>query len=156
MSGTGVAIFPAILLKSNKTVLPKATAVLRVPKKSAESNSALFICNYIADRFRQLLLQFSVSLVIIEWPEFWGQSGRSYAASATGDLLWNACLIGTFIRTCNERHLYSIQLIPAAKWKGQLTKDAVAKRVQKITGAKFPNHACDAVGLGLYAQGHFE
>ena len=47
-------------------------------------------------------------------------------------------------------------LVEVKKWKGQLPKEIVAKRIDKrLPGLNIESHAYDAIGIGLFMKGEF-
>jgi len=91
-------------------------------------------------------------VVVIEMPGLWGGNAVSYAASATGGLFKLAVLVGML---GNELIYDALVHPPPMRWKGQLSKEAVRKRLVRATGrkARWPDHVEDAVGMGISAQG---
>jgi hypothetical protein len=80
-------------------------------------------------------------------------SAKGYAVAASGDLVKLSCLVGMIAGLCKAMGII-IYLVPVAKWKGQLTKEAVIYRIEKILGkCTYEKDEWDAVGIGLWAKG---
>lgn len=97
------------------------------------------------------------TLVVIEYPEVWSASAKSMASATSGDLLKLASLIGCLGLTA--RREADVLFITPARWKGQLSKEAVERRIKqvaKLDRLYYRNHVCDAVGMGYAAQGLFD
>jgi hypothetical protein len=92
----------------------------------------------------------------IEWPGIFSGDATSQAAAAKGDLFKLAALFGCLSSRLDQLDCLAIPL-PVARWKGQMPKDAVRRRIARAYGLKraerFPDHVEDAVGMGLAAQG---
>lgn len=103
---------------------------------------------------------FEINEVVLEGPVFMGGAG-GHTVAASGDLCKLAMLAGMLARAAHREHpAANILLAAPADWKGQVSKEAAARRIRKIMGADFPNgrisnHAIDAVGIGLWRQGKF-
>lgn len=73
-----------------------------------------------------------------------------------GDLVKLVMVVGSIVGILSTG-CYEIILIPVNRWKGQLPKDVVNKRVERFYGSNnckgFKTHAWDAVGIGLYYKG---
>lgn len=98
--------------------------------------------------------------VVIEVPSFWTGSAVGNAAAKSGDLIALAALVGMLIFQCHAAGLKVHHHTPQG-WKGQLTKDAVAARVNRsfvkhgLDPVPYKNHANDALGIALYQRGMF-
>lgn len=96
---------------------------------------------------------------VVEWPEFRAGDAVGHAAASSDSLGVLYYMCGQHARlahTCNCKMKYA----PVSEWKGQLPKRVVAKRIARAIGAEaedgtiIETHAWDAVGIGLWAQGH--
>lgn len=96
----------------------------------------------------------NLSHTYIEYPAYFGTASGDMVARR-GDLVKLSYCVGFIAGSMPG----TVTLIPVNKWKGQLPKDIVARRIQKILGAnacrEFKSHVWDAVGVGLYAKGCF-
>jgi len=92
--------------------------------------------------------------VLVEWPEFRGGSALGHAAAARDDVSKLAFLCGMIFGI----HPNVIP-VPVSKWKGQLKKETVNKRIERSighhakNGEQFSSHSWDAVGIGLWFLG---
>jgi len=91
-------------------------------------------------------------LVVAEFPRVW-QEATSHASATRGDLFKLAYLVGALDRACEALDMGTVQLISPSDWKGQLPKDALKRRVEKLLGVSYQDHELDAVGMGLAAMG---
>ena len=102
----------------------------------------------------ELIKEYDVEKVYIEQAAYHGTgSVKGQAAAAKGDLIKLAELIGGFRAICYLSESY-VELVPVIKWKGQLPKEVVKKRILKVwEGCTATNHDWDAVGIGFYLLG---
>jgi len=107
---------------------------------------------------KNLLTNYQPSEVVCEWPNFQGLASGGRGGGDLGDIGKLHFIIGNFARVCQEKEI-PFFLAPVTVWKGNLPKDVVNARLQKIlpeeqlTGVK--SHAWDAVGIGVWRQGRF-
>jgi hypothetical protein len=93
--------------------------------------------------------------IVLELPEFFQSAGGQLTARSQA-LVKLSMLTGA-IHYC----LGVGVLITPTKWKGQLPKEVVVKRLRKRLGTAVLNrvkpssHAWDAIGIGLYYLGEF-
>lgn len=80
------------------------------------------------------------------------QTMAGQAAADSGDLFKLAYLIGGYIRV-GQLGGAGVTLLTAPEWKGNMSKEITGRRVELATGLKYPNHICDAVGMGLHLAG---
>jgi Holliday junction resolvasome RuvABC endonuclease subunit len=93
--------------------------------------------------------------ILVEFPNMWAGSAVSAAASASGDLLKLAAMVGGIMALGHEIGS-TVSIVLPAKWKGQLDKDAVKVRVKRSLGIdEKSSHMNDAIGIGLWALGKF-
>lgn len=103
----------------------------------------------ILSTLKMLIMKYTAMELYIEYPAvFSGKLG--IAIAKRGDIVKLAFVTGIICGISWKR----FNLVPVNKWKGQLPKEVVKKRINKI----FPNyvlkdHEYDAVGLGLYLRG---
>lgn len=104
--------------------------------------------NYIIKMLKFYCKKYNVKEVYIEYPEVFNQS-----IALSGALTKLAYGVGVIVGALLPR---KVQLIKVREWKGNLPKDVVMRRIQKILPfAKARTHAWDAIGIGLYRQGRF-
>jgi Holliday junction resolvasome RuvABC endonuclease subunit len=108
----------------------------------------------ITTRFsNEVLASASPDRMLLEWPEMWSGSVKSQASASTGKLLKLAALCGA-LELVAVQHIPEVSLfVSANEWKGQLEKQAVNFRIRRALGRSYPNHAADAVGIGLAVLG---
>lgn len=91
--------------------------------------------------------------VYIEKPTF-ESSNRGLAAARSENLyklIWMFAGISNIIYAMG----HPLKEVSVSSWKGQLSKQQVISRINKILGQKYSNHIADAVGIGLYIKGDF-
>jgi hypothetical protein len=88
----------------------------------------------------------------IEGMQVWQNSLVSMTAATRGDLSLLSYIIGAYAASC-IRHGITLHL-PSPQWKGQLTYDALAIWVKRITGIEYSSEHClAAAGMGLSLSG---
>ena len=97
--------------------------------------------------------------IVMESPVFMRGTGGYMVASA-GDLCKLAMLTGHLAARVYDRFIGTqLTLVEPSKWKGQLPKNVVARRVQNLIPSidfkslRISNHAMDAIGIGLWRIG---
>jgi Holliday junction resolvasome RuvABC endonuclease subunit len=102
------------------------------------------------NEFEYMIQKYKIETVIIEGVENWQGSLKSRTASARQDTIKLAYLVGAYKAMCAERNIHSI-ILTAPQWKGQLSKEATRKRVDRILEIKTTcsEHIIDAIGIGL-------
>ena len=113
----------------------------------------------ITGLLEHLMAEHPLKMFVIEYPNFMqGSGGRMVAAS--GDLVKLSVLTGMLINV-GSRQCRTIRLVSPNEWKGQLPKSVTASRIKRTMGwtskqtLKPSDHALDAIGIGLWAQGRF-
>lgn len=155
LNGTGWAFFPRVIV--GKIEAPKITGVLTSPRNlgSWVERVSDLVC-----RMRGITCSLKPSILVIEMPELWAASSKSFASAVTknrepGDLFKLSYLVGGLGEMARETTTVCPSLVHPCAWKGQLPKLVVMARVQK----KYPDmrrirdHECDAIAMGLSAQG---
>lgn len=114
-----------------------------------------------AEQVEALCKKEGVTKVWIEFPVFYASSAGGYMVAATGDLLKLCACAGAIA----SRTGCLVVPVPVSRWKGQLPKKVVIKRIRSTLGdltcerleAKgLRDDAWDAVGIGLWAKGWFQ
>jgi hypothetical protein len=98
-----------------------------------------------------------INRVHIESVELWSGSSISYISGIRGDLFLLSYLVGIYFEFFISKNI-NTYLIPATKWKGQLSYGALLMKVANILGldeSMYSEHEINALGLGLYTQGRF-
>jgi len=114
------------------------------------------------DRIKFVLITFDLECkklskqykkVYIEQPQFFDSyQGR---AAAKSESLYKLIKVYGVIWTLLFQNNFEINEILASAWKGQLDKKKLQHRVQRRINIAYPDHICDAVGLGLFVKGIF-
>jgi hypothetical protein len=177
LGGTGFAFFPAFCTdcgyKSNQATAPGAIGVIH-------GSDGAWECSVrdITGEFQGLLAavreEYNVRGkvdVVFELPELWGGSAKSLTAATNGhdgepaSLFKQTYLVGALAQVAQSVSGNLPILISPQEWKGQLPKDAVEARIMSVLELqdiywhdgkkrkKLRDHECDAVGMGLAAQG---
>jgi hypothetical protein len=93
-------------------------------------------------------------LVVVEQPQLWSRSARSYSAAVRGDTFKLANLAGALWQAFREKA--HVVLVHPEEWKGQLSKKVTLGRLRRVfedETLKYGVHAMDAVGMGVAIQG---
>lgn len=87
----------------------------------------------------------------IEKPAF--QETDKGLVCARGGSLYK--LIKAYVLQCYilEQNKFKVVEVPIVRWKGQLDKKKVDIRIKNIINKEYPEHASDAVGIGLWVKG---
>ncbi len=157
LGGTGWAFFERIDTYAGKGKQKTKGFLYESPANSGVyfgKGAALGKTREICAWFDGLCGSLDPALVVIEWPEFWVSSAKSHAATAQGDLFKLVYLIGGMGEVIRKRGIGNPILVTPRKWKGQLSKGIVVKRIASRMGyINMEDHEEDAVGMGLAAQG---
>ena len=125
---------------------------IRCPKKIKELENIEQIF-YMSKKLNGILRQYKPLTCYIEGVTVWADSLKSITSAVRGNLIKLAYLIGSYSHTC-ELNGVAVRIVTPQEWKGQMSKEVVAKRVYRAVHLTFPNdHITDAVGIGLYALG---
>ena len=166
LGGTGYAVFSS----ESSVLLPILTGVVSPltnqeklwPQRQTEVMEKLFpilINNYFVKG------KWQITKAYIELPTmFMTPKGMACATGQNGadsSLVKLAVLVGRLYEMFDSESI-PVELIAVNEWKGTLPKKAVSARIQErlhlsCSGiAKFGDHACDAVGMGLYVKKVFK
>ena len=146
----GWAYFPA-----GKTFPSKAGLI----KPRTKGKSFFVRLHTTVTQYAVLLKRFSPDDVAIEWPTIHG-TAKGHAAAGSGSVIKLAFTVGKLAQVAEA---YGSNFIPVEiiKWKGQLKKPIVIKRLKQILPAKLlrrllpEDDTWDAIGIGLYMRGLF-
>lgn len=153
---TGVAVWDADTF--NERVRPVSVSMLTVGPGRREWPWAER-CKALGDKFAGLFKWQTVVRVYCELPAFF-EGATGHAAAAKGDVVKLAYLVGVYAGICHARGVV-FSPVPVIEWKGQLSKEIVARRIVKKIGRtaqdgqEFHADIWDAVGIGLYVKGLF-
>lgn len=94
----------------------------------------------------------SIKHVVVEYPQVFNSAeGRMIASK--GDVVKLSVLVGFLLGACHNYRRF-FEVVPVVKWKGQLPKKIVNKRVEQTLGLQkcsdFRKDEWDAVGLGIW------
>jgi len=151
--GTGYAYYPELYLSGNKAHFepPVRFGNVYPKKRSRWELKSQELCAWF-DGFTNGI---KPNVVIIEFPELWVNSTKSFTATVKGDLFKLTYLIGGMGDIVRRNGVYNLVLVTPMEWKGQLPKKVVESRIKK----RFPklenvdDHSADAIGMGMAAQG---
>lgn len=89
----------------------------------------------------------------IEKPSF-QETDRGLVCARGGSLYK---LIKAYVLQCYilEENKFKVVEVPVVRWKGQCDKKKVDHRIKLILNQEYPEHASDAVGIGLWVKGFF-
>jgi len=95
----------------------------------------------------------TIEVVYIEGVSIWAGSLKSITAATSGKLTRLFYLVGVYMTICWEQKARPEVILPQ-RWKGQMDKLAVKKRVKRAIDMEFKtDHETDAVGMGLHLLG---
>lgn len=148
LMGTGYAYFDRIV-RTASTPRPPISYGVYTPKGCSWESRAGAVCDWL----RGMMKGARVKYTILEMSQMWEGSPVSFSSALKGDLFKLTYLIGGMgevVRTTTDREPV---LVTARVWKGQLSKDAVKRRLQDAFTHRYHEHEADAVAMGLSAQG---
>jgi len=133
------------------------SGVLPVPKIESfcaqsgigEMNQLSILCS----KFHAVMTKYYPKECYIESDEFWKGNLRSETSAGRGNLSLLAHIIGSYYGICFTLNI-DCHFIKAREWKGQMSKEIVARRVQMAIGQMYSSsHITEAVGIGLALKG---
>lgn len=149
--GTGIAIWSMDEWKTE--TLPIATYVVTPPS----DEEWVFAISDIFAQVTPIWERHNVQKAFCEFPQYF-TSGKGHSATAKGDIYKLSCLVGVFMGMMLARNTVLVP-VQVNSWKGQLTKEAVIKRLLKkeprLEQANIESHAWDAVGIAFYHKRKF-
>ena len=123
----------------------------------------------LIEKIYDLSIQFAIYLqtykperLIIEGVNLWGSSAASFAGTQKGYTFNLAYIVGGFIVKARDANMdvkivyvmdTEIDNIKYRGWKGNLDSKALRKRIERINGQVYPEHAQEAVGIGFSEMG---
>lgn len=90
--------------------------------------------------------------IYIEEPKFFS-SFKGITAATGGSLFKLIYFYGALYNGLFDS--FKVKPLQINTWKGNLSKEKVAKRVELLTGCEYTGDVCDAVGMGLHLKGKF-
>lgn len=149
LCGTGWAIFPKVNTVGSEFDPPSKWGVLKRTSGEEWEKASRSLCTL----FRSLMSVWNPTYVVFEFPQMWVDE-ISYTSISRGDLFKLVYLIGGMSEICHEKNVKGVVLVNPNRWKGQLPKEVVIKRInEKWKLGDIPDHAGDAIGMGLASQG---
>lgn len=104
---------------------------------------------------KHLRLQNIITTVYCEYPKIFNTPG-GLQIGLSGSIEKLTFLVGAIGGVCFHKGL-RFKLVEVNQWKGQLPKEIVKKRIQRVLGMsktkRFKKDIWDAVGIGLYKAG---
>lgn len=158
LGGTGWAYFENFNTMPSRPTLPAASGVILLSRKRGQEDGWISHVADIASHFRGTLSAYAPRLVVIEQPQLWENDAKSHAATTVGakgepgDLFKLTYLVGQIGFLSKDMLGVLPILIHPFEWKGQLPKELVLHRLEKL-GVKADDHEADAIGMGIAAQG---
>jgi len=134
------------------------THLIKEPPKLKKNRIEVDRMQFMFERFRAYLKVRFVKRVLIEGVEMWQGSTKSMTAAARGDLFALSYLVGGYSAIA-MRMGFEVSLVYARggkgheTWKGQLTPEALALRIDRLNGQTYPEHIREAVGIGFHKLG---
>lgn len=143
--------------KPTRSLFPDEYGLVQAPLGGTWHDRALSNAKVIAENLRFGWLGPHLE-VFCEFPAFFASSG-GVASAATGSVHKLAFQVGVYAQVFASRGS-SFTPVGVNEWKGQLPKDVVCRRVEKILGPRagreFRADTWDAVGIGLWVKGVFK
>lgn len=157
LSGTGFAVWNWTTWKDLEPPLAAGILDAQLDRKS-QQKPWVARAYAVGRAFDALLQDLTPVYCYVEWPNFRSGAG-GHMCAARGDLgkLYFVC--GVLAEVCRKHGCHFVP-VGVPEWKGQLSKEMVASRVQARIGTaackrlELQTHAWDAVGLGLTVKGY--
>lgn len=154
LAGTGVAYWKRAT--TNILVPPTSVAVLTTRTKGIEWDVR---ARSLADDVVSVVDAAEHKVIVVsEFTEFYDAPSKSMSWK-TGDLQKLTFFIGLIAGRLDDIGIH-MELATPRMWKGQLPKHVIERRIRKRLGEKactalgIKTHAWDAVGIGMWKQGH--
>jgi hypothetical protein len=104
--------------------------------------------------FKDLVYQYTPILAYIEDAALMLDSERGQVCATSGALVTFSKFIGRLEQIFAECYT-KVEMVSVASWKGTLSKEIIKQRIiRRLPRINCKSHDWDAVGIGLYAQGH--
>jgi len=111
--------------------------------------------NAMADDLDNVLyhiLPSEAKIALIEGVQVYGTSQKSMTSTLSGDTIFLSYLVGAYANVCKKHSAFTRIVLPR-QWKGNMNKDVVKARIQRVTGTVYNEHIADAVGMMLSLRG---
>ena len=142
-AGTGYAVWKTSQFGKRDPMYPVENGVLQF--KDVER---------LIRAFKQLVMQYTPSKAYIEDAALMMDSERGKVCAESGSLITFAKFIGRLEQVFAECYT-SVEMVSVASWKGTLSKEIIKQRIiRRLPRINCKSHDWDAVGIGLYVQGH--
>jgi len=146
VGGTGLALWGAYPRKGPRVTL----CITPETKGSWELRAQQVVLQY-----GEFLKKYHPDSTYIEEPSVW-MTPKGLASAGRGDVGKLIEIVGMLsVMTYIYCEQWPIK-VPVVKWKGQLPKNIVDRRIKRILGKTYNEHVSDAVGMGLFLQGYFQ
>jgi hypothetical protein len=146
LNGTGWVVF-----QNMQDPRFRANGVINIRNGDWDSRAIDIACEIYA-----IACELEVRKIYCEYPAYFDSAAGQMVAKR-GDLLKLTFLVGCLK---GISHPMRFSLLPVNTWKGQLPKEVVKKRIQRILGddlcKRLKSHDVDACGMGLFLQGHMQ
>lgn len=104
--------------------------------------------------FKTIVQRYSPIQAYIEDAAYMPQSKAGSVCASSGSLVIFAKYIGRLEQIFADAYC-KVNMVSVAKWKGTLSKEIVKERIiRRLPKINCRSHDWDAVGIGLYIQGH--
>jgi len=127
------------------------TKVLKIKKLKKKTLSFEDKIDLLSIQFKAFCAIYKPHTVYIESTTVYAQSAKSM--SATKHLMHLNLLIGEYRSIAKMCGAIKVKTLEPMEWKGQLSKEAVDKRIFRINNTKYAEHISDAVGIGFSIEG---
>lgn len=136
---TGWALF-------NRRFSPSDSGVFSVPNDTTQERRLFELGRLFLD----VIMNTEPDVIVVEDAEYRSGSRKSRASQAHGSLSLLMKIVGGYSMMYD-----SVLLLPAREWKGNLSDEAVARRVFLTLRRQYRQHEQEAVGIGLAIYGTF-
>lgn len=108
--------------------------------------------NKMADEFSVLVKiardDWDVKKITIEGTDYRPGSFKGSVAASSGAVVKLSYLVGSYISVCRF-HDVPCTVIEASEWKGNLPKEVVGPRIERLNNRIYKEHEEEAVGMGF-------
>jgi len=140
--GTGFAMF------SSNDLYPIATKKIEIDISNWWLKRKLLL--FKTEEYLQTIKD-KCFVMYIEKPQFM-ESHTGLTAARTDSLVKLVSIYACIIYIA-EKNGFDVRVVSINAWKGQMSKEMITIRIQKILNKRFVDHVADAVGIGLYLKG---